>query len=264
LGLLRLSLGVVAAALFLLCLGPARAIAKHFGWRFGRRLPVAFHRLLCAALGLSVRRMGTPSDAPIRLIVSNHVSWLDIVALGSAEPMTFLAKKEVGNSLLGRIVMALQGGIYVDRRRKRVIPEVNATMARAMRNGEPVALFAEATTGDGARLLRFRSAHFDSVILARASGVARAEVQPIYLRYSRIAGLPVARIDLPIVAWYGDMTFMPHLFRVARSGGVTCEVHFGEPLPVGPEATAKALAQATEQAVRRLAGRARKLTEGKP
>jgi 1-acyl-sn-glycerol-3-phosphate acyltransferase len=256
-GWLRLSLGVVAAALFLLCCGPARAIAKRLGSRFGRRLPVAFHRLLCASLGLSVRRIGTPSGAPIRLIVSNHVSWLDIVALGSGEPMTFLAKKEVGNSLLGRIVMALQGGLYVDRRRKRVIPEVNAMMARAMRSGEPVALFAEATTGDGNRLLRFRSSHFESIIQASGGDGARAEIQPVYLRYCRIAGLPVARIDRPIVAWYGDMAFMPHLLRVARAGGITCEVRFGDPLPVGPGATGKSLAQATELAVRRLAASAR-------
>src|ERR1700722_15914482 len=129
---LRLLLGVIAAGLFLLILGPPRLFARSRGWRAGRNWPVAFHRLLCAVLRLRVRQFGKPSSAAHRLIVANHVSWLDIPALGAGEPMSFLAKREVGDRLLGRFVVALQGGIYVDRRRKRVIPEVNAAMALSM------------------------------------------------------------------------------------------------------------------------------------
>ena len=86
-----------------------------------------------------------------RLIVANHVSWLDILTLGSVEPMTFLAKKEIGAPALGGRLARLQGIIFVDRGRRRCIPSVNAEMARAMAEGEPVVLFAEATTGDGNR-----------------------------------------------------------------------------------------------------------------
>ena len=67
--------------------------------------------------------------------------------------MTFLAKKEIGAPALGGRLARLQGVIFVDRGRRRCIPAVNAEMARAMVEGEPVVLFAEATTGDGNRLL---------------------------------------------------------------------------------------------------------------
>jgi lyso-ornithine lipid O-acyltransferase len=257
---LRLLSGLIAAALFLLIFGPARRFAQASGWRVGRTLTVAFHRLLCFSLDARLRRHGTPSLAARRLIVANHVSWLDIPLLGAIEPMTFLAKTEVGGSFLGRQAALLQGVVFVDRQRKRSIPAVNADMVRAMRAREPVLLFAEATTGDGNRLLRFRSSHFEAIRQARAddsSGSGDSVVQPVFLHYSGIAGLPVARIDRPIVAWYGDMTFLPHLWRLLRAGPVICEVFYGDPIPVRALANRKALARATERAVRSLAERAR-------
>jgi 1-acyl-sn-glycerol-3-phosphate acyltransferase len=256
---LRIGLGLFAAVLFLVIVGPTRRLAQLRGWRFGRNAPVGFNKLLCEILRVRLRRLGTPSAAPIRLIVANHVSWLDILALGAMEPMTFLAKKEIGGPFLGRQAALLQGVVFVDRERKRAIPKVNAEMAEAMRAGEPVVLFAEATTGDGNRLLPFRSSHFQAIRQACSGESGGAVVQPVFLHYRLIAGMPVARIDRPIFAWYGEMTFLPHLWRVLLSGGIACDVCYGDPLPVGGDHRRKALARATEQAVRGLAGRAREV-----
>jgi 1-acyl-sn-glycerol-3-phosphate acyltransferase len=193
-----------------------------------------------------------------RLIVANHVSWLDIPILGSLAPMRFLAKKEIGQHPVGREIVALQGAVYVDRGRRRCIPRVNALMAESMRAGSPVVLFAEATTGDGNRLLTFRSSHFEAIRQAAASGNKQAAlIQPVYLHYSRLCGLPMARFERPRIAWYGDMTFLPHLFRYAAGGGVTCDVWCGEPIRVTPGMHRKTAARLTEAAVRRLAAEAR-------
>jgi 1-acyl-sn-glycerol-3-phosphate acyltransferase len=254
---LRIALGLAAAVLFLALVGPARRLAQLRGWRVGRQAPVWFNRLLCKILRVQLRRFGTPSAAPIRLIVANHVSWLDIPILGAIEPMTFLAKKEIGRPFFGRQAALLQGVVFVDRERKRAVPKVNDAMAEAMRAGEPVVLFAEATTGDGNRLLRFRSSHFQAIRLARERDGGDPVVQPVFLHYRRIAGMPLARIDRPTVAWYGDMAFIPHLRRVLFSGGVACDVYYGDPLPVSADQDRKSLARATEQVVRRLAWRAR-------
>jgi 1-acyl-sn-glycerol-3-phosphate acyltransferase len=254
---LRIGLGLLAAALFLAFVGPARRLAQLRGWRVGREAPVWFHRLLCKILRVRLRRFGTPSAAAKRLTVANHVSWLDIPVLGAIEPMTFLAKKEIGGPFLGRQAALLQGVVFVDRERRGAIPKVNDDMAEAMRAGEPVVLFAEATTGDGNRLLRFRSSHFQAIRLAHEGDGGDAVVQPVFLHYRRIAGMPIARIDRPMVAWYGEMTFIPHLWRVIFSGGIACDVYYGDPLPVGADQNRKFLARATEQAVRRLARQAR-------
>jgi 1-acyl-sn-glycerol-3-phosphate acyltransferase len=261
----RFALGVVAALVFLLVCGPPRGFAQWRRRRTGRGSPVAFHRLLCAALGVRVRVHGRPSSAARRLIVANHVSWLDIPVLGSIEPMTFLAKKEVGAPPLGGRLARLQGVIFVDRGRPRGIPGVNAEMAQAMALGEPVVLFAEATTGDGNRLLRFRSSHFEAVRQAAASGYGgEAAVQPVYLDYSRLAGMRVARPQRPVFAWYGDMRFFGHFWRLLRAGGLSCDVYFGPLIPVSADSRRKAIARSTEIGVRDLAGRARGVTSSIP
>ncbi len=254
----RLVCLVIALTAFLAAFGPPRRVAQRFGLRFGRKTSVLFHRLLCAELGVTVRRHGTFSSAPKRLIVANHVSWLDIPVLGSLDPMSFLAKKEMGDHPVGRELVALQGVVYVDRRRRSCIPAVNASMVETMRAGSPVVLFAEATTGDGNRLLRFRSSHFEAIRLAAfGDNDGPAVIQPVYLDYSSIAGLPTARLERPRIAWYGDMTFLPHFFQYVRGGGVTCDVYCGPPIGVLPDMDRKTAARVTEAAVRGLAAKAR-------
>lgn len=248
----RVVFGLPLAGLFLGVFGPPRRLAQARNSRFGHATPVMFHHLLCAILRVRVRRLGAPSAAGPRLIVSNHVSWLDIPILGSLEPMTFLAKKEIGGPFLGRQVANLQGVVYVDRQRKRTIPNVNADMAAAMSAGEPVVLFAEATTGDGVRLLKFRSSHFEA---ARAAG---GVVQPLYLHFKRLGGLALDRREMARVAWYGDMKFLPHLLAFLADGGLECDVYYGAPIQVADFSDRKALARMTEVAMRRLAEAARK------
>ena len=249
--LLRVVLGLIAAALFLAVAAPLAHLSRRLGWRRGPAASVALHRWFCAVLRLRLRRFGTPGPAQ-RLIVANHVSWLDIVALGAMERSAFLAKKEVGLSLWTRWIVELQGVVYVDRERKGCIPAVNAEMSRRIAAGDPVVLFAEATTSDGVRLLTFRSSHFEAA--CAAGGV----VQPVFLHFKRLGGLAIGRRDMPQIAWYGDMAFLPHLFALLASGGVECDVHYGAPIRVADHGDRKALARATETAMRRLAEGARK------
>ncbi len=241
---LRVAAGLVAAAAFVAIVAPLTA----GGWRFGAS--VVLHRWLCAVLRVRLRRFGEPGPGR-RLIVSNHVSWLDVLALGAMEPMAFLAKKEVGASAWTRWLVDLQGVVYVDRERRRCIPAVNAEMSRRMAAQAPVTLFAEATTSDGTRLLRLRSSHFEA---ARQAG---AVVQPVYLDYRAIGGLSATRGDKPVVAWYGDMTFLPSLRRVLVCGGLCCDVHYGEVIACDPSTDRKALARRLEAALRELKDRAR-------
>jgi 1-acyl-sn-glycerol-3-phosphate acyltransferase len=255
---LRMALALSAAALIILCGAPVRWLAQRGGWRTGEVLSVLFHRALCAGLGLRVRVHGRPATVRPQLVVSNHVSWMDIPALGSMRPTAFIAKKEVGAGPLVRALLALQGVALVDRGRRTGIPAVNADIARRMRAGAAVILFAEATTGDANRLLRFRSAHFESARGALGAGDAgHAIVQPIFIVYSRRAGLPLGRSERPIVAWYGDMRFLDHVRRLLRAGRIDCDIYCGAPIPFFRNSDRKEVARRTEQAVRGLASTAR-------
>ncbi len=241
--LLRLAACLPLAA-FVIAVGPPTRIARTFGWRFARGAPVLFQRFLCAGLGVRVRRHGALGRAAKQLVAANHVSWLDIQVLASLAPMSFLAKKEIGDNPASRELVALQGVVYVDRGRRSCIPKVNVRMVETMRGGLPVVLFAEATTGDGNRLMRFRSSHFEAIRQAAAGD-------------SRLAGLPIARGERPRVAWYSDITFFDHFFRYIRGPGLTCDVYCGTPIPVGPGLDRKTAARLTEAALRELAVRAR-------
>jgi 1-acyl-sn-glycerol-3-phosphate acyltransferase len=219
---------------------------------------VLYNRAVCVALGVRVREHGAAAAERPQLVVSNHVSWMDIPILASIRPTEFLAKKEVGAGPIVRALLALQGVALVDRTRRTGIPAVNAEIARRMRSGSPVILFAEATTGDANRVLRFRSSHFEAVrhtLDPDRSG--RAIVQPLFIAYSRRAGLPVGRPERPEVAWYGDMTFLDHLWRVLAAGRIDCDIYWGAPIPFFGDSNRKDVARRTEGAVRTLARAAR-------
>jgi lyso-ornithine lipid O-acyltransferase len=252
--LARLVCLIIALLAFLAAFGPLLRVAQICGLRFARRTPVLFNRLICTGLRVRVRRHASFSAATKQLIVANHISWLDIPVLGSLQPMCFLAKKEIGDHPVSREIVALQGVVYVDRSRRACIPSVNALMAEVMGAGSPVVLFAVGTTSDGNRIMRFRSSHFEAVRLVASNPDGdTAVIQPVYLAYSRLGGLPMGRSERPYVAWYGDMKFLPHFFQFVRRGSLTCDVYLGTPIRVSPGLDRKSAARLAEASVRGLA-----------
>ena len=254
----RLLIALAAAALIVLVGGPVRRLALWRGWRLGESLPPLLHRILCFGLGLRLRVHGEASAVRPQLVVPNHISWLDIVVLGAWRPTEFLAKREVGAGALARLLVGLQGAVYVDRGRRRKIPLVNAEMARRMRSGAALVLFAEATTNDGNRILRFKSSHFEAPRLVLDEALHSAIVQPVFIAYARRSGLPLGRAERPFIAWYGDMRFFSHLWRFLLGGPVDCDLYCGAPLLVSQAEHRKDLARRAERAVRALAERARR------
>jgi 1-acyl-sn-glycerol-3-phosphate acyltransferase len=250
----RIIVALPVVGLILLLGAPFRWLAVWQGWKTGEILPVLFHRTICAALGVRICVHGRAAATRPQLVVSNHVSWLDIPILASMRPTEFLAKKEVGAGPLVRALLALQGVALVDRKRRLGIPAVNAEIAGRMRDGAPVILFAEATTSDANRILRFRSSHFEAVRQTLAPGFAgQAIVQPIFIAYSRRAGLPLGRSGRPKVAWYGDMIFFDHLWRLLAAGRIDCDIYCGAPIPFFQNSNRKEVARRTESAVRAMA-----------
>ncbi len=240
---LRLVVGLLVATLYVGFAASLTVFVRRFDCSAMPNASVGLHRLLCAVLRVKLTRLGAPGPGQ-RLVAANHVSWLDVLVLGATEPIAFLAKKELGANRWSRWLIDLQGAVYVDRTRNRCIPAVNLEIARRLSAATPVVVFAEATTNDGARLLPFRSSHFE------AARQAHATVQPVYLHYRAIGGLPATRRYLPTIAWYGDMAFWPSLWRVLACGGVHCDVCYGDVIPWDEAGDRKALARNTEAALR--------------
>jgi lyso-ornithine lipid O-acyltransferase len=179
-------------------------------------------RRIVRALGVECRVEGRlPTGGAV---VSNHLSYLDILLYASVQPFVMVAKSEVqGWPLLGWLT-AQAGTVYVTRGGgPSTYPGVNAAMAEAYRSGLPVLFFPEGTTTDGASgVLSFRRGLFHSVL---NNGVP---LRTAALRYSLSSeGNGGATVGQDI-CWWGDMFLGPHLFRLLGLQGVRAMIRFGD------------------------------------
>jgi len=213
---------VVAMTASFVFIVPVQALARRRGWPIQRAIQTSFCRVVCAVIGIRIEARGAlPSDAP-RFVVSNHVSWTDIIALASVYPFVFLAKREVANWPALGLLARLQGTVFVERGARQDVARVNEALAEVMRAGGDLVVFPEGTSSDGADVLPFRSAHFAPLEAMAARGETPA-LAPAAIAYSDGA----RRID---VGWYGDMTFLPHLWGLMKRGGARCHIVFGAPI----------------------------------
>lgn len=210
-----------------------------------------YWRGLCAILGLSLRVIGTPAHAtadgrPV-VYVSNHSSWLDILALGAQLDAAFIAKEEVAGWPLIGWVARLGRTVYVRRARTSTARERDEMRTR-LAAGDSLILFPEGTTSDGARVLPFRSAFLSIAELPVSPEGLPPIVQPVSLVYDRLAGLPVCRAARPVFAWYGDMEIAPHFWQLARHRGMRASLLLHPPLDPRDFPNRKALTLAVWQA----------------
>lgn len=246
---------VLYALFFAAIVGPHVLSLRYGRGRLAGRLPMLLHRLFLWLFSIRVVQSGTPPRAgEPALVLSNHVSWLDIVVLGSLRPLSFVAKSEIAGWPVIGTFARLQRTVFIDRARRGATATVNSMIGERLAAGELVVLFAEGTTGDGLRLLPFRSSLVGAAREALAEGtggLARIRLQPLALAYTGRGGLPLTRIERPEVAWYGDMELAPHLDLFARRGPIDLQVVWGAPIAFEPGTDRKAATAQAEAAVRR-------------
>jgi lyso-ornithine lipid O-acyltransferase len=256
--MLRIAAVTVAVTTITVVLIPLQWLAIRLGLPARRAIPVAYHRALCTVLGLRIRSEGQRVAARPLLIVSNHISWLDIPVISTVAPVIFVAKSEVGTWPVFGLLARLQRSVFVDRNRRHKTGEVNAEIARRLTEGDPVVLFAEGTSSDGNRVLPFRSALIGAAgeVLAgrdRDGREARPVViQPLSIAYTGLQGVPMGRRHRPVAAWYGDLDLLPHLKRVLAGTALDVVVTWGEPMTFDLAADRKTVARSLEATVRRL------------
>ncbi|HLL27247.1 MAG TPA: lysophospholipid acyltransferase family protein [Xanthobacteraceae bacterium] len=239
---------------------PLQWISIKLGLPLRRWIPSFYHRIILSVLGIRVNVRGTPTAERPLLLVSNHSSWIDILALSSLMPLKFIAKSEIAGWPLFGLLAKLQRSVFVNRSRRQATVEVNREIASRLSEGDPVVLFGEGTSGDGNRVMPFRTALLGAMEQVLGEG-GRGFLQPVSVSYTRLHGIPMGRQHRAIAAWYGDISLVPHLVRVFRTGAIDVVVTFGPPITVEANADRKTLALSLEQAVRRmnstaLAGRA--------
>lgn len=157
-----------------------------------------------ACLGMALHVQGA-WRAGAKLVVANHISWLDIMAIHATCPQArFVSKADVQRwPLVGRLVDSA-GTLYIQREHKRDALRVVHQAAEALRGGDTVAVFPEGTTSDGERLLPFHAN------LLQAAVATATPVQPVALRYADAvhAASPAAR-------FVGETTLAQSLWALA-------------------------------------------------
>ena len=206
-----------------------------------RRIVTLWHRVCCRIAGLQVRVRGTT------LFVANHVSYLDIVVLGSLVDATFVAKSEIAGWPLIGLLARIGRTVFIHRRVAYCARQCDALAAR-LDAGQSLILFAEGTSSDGGRVLPFKSSLFAAV--ERSSPGPAVRVQPVTIAYVRLkGGLPIDYALRPLYAWYGDMRLVPHLWAALGLPGAVIEVRFHPPLLAAEFSSRKTLALHAERLV---------------
>jgi 1-acyl-sn-glycerol-3-phosphate acyltransferase len=245
----RLLAAVRALALILWTgsLLPPALLVWHLRRQLPRRLARLWCRGCCAITGLAVKRIGPPARAGPTLFVANHVSYLDIITLGSVLDAAFIAKSEIAGWPLIGLVGRLGGTVFVQRRAVQSARQCSALAARLEAGGSLI-LFAEGTSTDGARVRPFKSALFG--VLDRPDLAAKVAIQPVTIAYTRFRGcLAIDHALRPCYAWYGDMVLAPHLWSALGLPGAEVELRFHEPVSGQAFASRKALAGHAERQV---------------
>ena len=152
------------------------------------------------------------------LLVANHISWLETIAIGSIFPTRFLAKNELRRWPLIGSLTALSGTLFIHRGSRRALQRSQTTISQALSEGQRVMVFPEGTTTDGSSVGRFRPALFET---ARSAG---CPIQPIAISYRS------AQRSDPIAPYIDDDKFVPHLWRVLKRGNTHVHLHFCQPL----------------------------------
>jgi 1-acyl-sn-glycerol-3-phosphate acyltransferase len=229
-----------------LLLVPVQVVAVLTWRRLSFSIPQLYHRGALWVLGLRIERKGVPVLSRPVLFVSNHASYLDIHVLGALLNGSFVAKQEVAGWPLLGLCARLQRSVFVDRRRGTSAGQRDA-VAERLAMGDSLILFPEGTSSDGNRVLPFRSALLSAA--ERPIGGRPLTVQPISLAYARHSNMPMGRALRPFYAWYGDMGFASHLWRVLGLGPAVVAVRFHAPVTIEEFGGRKALTRHCERAI---------------
>ena len=224
---------------------PVQAVGLLLRASWVATFPRWYHRHCCRILGLRVRTIGRPVITRPVLFAANHISYLDITVLGSLLAASFIAKTEVARWPLFGWLARLQRSVFVDRR-VRSTAEQRDSIAGRLAAKDALILFPEGTSGDGNRVLPFKSALFS---VADHAATGPVVVQPVSVAYTRLDGMPIGRALRPLFAWYGSMAMAPHLWTMLGLGTVEIVVEFHPPTTLAERGSRKLLARYCEERV---------------
>jgi len=211
---------------------PLHVLAKLVGLR--DLVPPIFLGFMARIAGVRVRTEG--ALRPGALLLANHESWLDVLALAGASQAIFVAHS--GLSVHGglRWLCDQNDTVFITREARGSVAD-QVAQVRAALGTRPVTIFPEGTTNDGTALLPFRSS-----LLAAVEPLAHeVPVQPVALDYA----------DAPAIAWFDGEPGMTNVRKILRRRRTDLTIRFLEPLEGEALANRKTMTTAAREAIER-------------
>lgn len=173
-------------------------------------------RGMCALLGIR-RKVEGPAPRPPFFLVSNHLSYVDILVLAASVRGVFVSKSEVRRWPGIGVLASLFGTIFLNRMHTRDTLRVLETFDRVVAAGIGVVVFPEGTSTAGSGVGPFHAALLE--------WAARRDfpVHTVALRYETAPPDPPAH---EAICWWGDMTFLPHVARLCTLRGSCATIRF--------------------------------------
>jgi 1-acyl-sn-glycerol-3-phosphate acyltransferase len=151
------------------------------------------------------------------LLVSNHLSYLDILAICSAAPSVFVSKADVKRWPLFGLLASLGGTVFIERERRTHVGEVNREIETALADGVLVVVFPEGTSSDGQTVLPFRASLLEPALRGGH------EISVSWIHYDLADGDAANE-----VCYWGDHTFFTHLVNLLGKRRVRATLRFGK------------------------------------
>lgn len=194
--------------------------------------------LALIALDIQVKTSGDfPQGHENFLIVSNHLSYLDILSLSSFFPTSFVTSVEIKKMpVLGQITQ-LAGCLFVERRSRAELGKEINELCEGLKSGLNITIFPEATSTDGSGVLKFKRPLFQSALKTHSP------VLPLCINYLSVNGEKIGVHNRDFVCWYGSMDFFSHLWKLVQQRKIVVQISIGT--PVGEMADDSSLAQMT-------------------
>ncbi|WP_241557158.1 lysophospholipid acyltransferase family protein [Croceibacterium ferulae] len=220
-GIVALFAAIILPHLLLSLVGLRRVIPPHFlgavGWLAGLRVTI----------------VGRPARGQL-LLIGNHTSWLDILALGGACRAAFVAKGTLANNRLLGWLCAQNDTLFIARERRGAVGQQVGQLRAALARRR-MCVFPEGTTGDGTRLLPFKSA-----LLSAAESATGVTVQPVAFDYE----------DAPAIAWTDAEPGGDNIRRLlARREPIRLTIRFLPPLDPAALVSRKTMAEAAQSRI---------------
>lgn len=234
---------------------PIQFVLTRLKLPFWNILPGLIYWSGCTLVGLRVHVLGTPEKKRATLLVANHISWMDILAVGLRVRMSFVSKSDVAKWPLVGFLASLQKTIFVDRTRRSDAKRTSNAMAVRMAAGDALFLFAEGGTGNSENMKPFRSALIGASLTAMGKGGANGNeiaIQPVAISYTNSRKQPLSQQDRAALGWNKAVSLGENVRNILSSGTKDVVIVFGKPVALVEGNDRKQIAKFCETEVRNM------------